>query len=135
MVTLAVIASYDGTNGGLNFNGYANGEAAFVVPEGWTVEVRYDNFSIRPHSAGVVSMELVDESQMPPEPAFEGAITENFISGLIGQEAFSFTADEQGTYAIVCGVPGHASSGQWLVLEVGAPDVEPAFQTSDEPSA
>lgn len=131
-VTLSVIAAYDSSNGGLNFNGYANGEATFVVPEGWTVEIQYDNESAMPHSAGVVPTDVVDRQRIPTQPVFEGAITDSFLGGTTQPESFSFTADQQGTFAIVCGVPGHGASGQWIALEVGASDVEPAFQTGND---
>jgi hypothetical protein len=33
-------------------------------------------------------------------------------------QVFSFTVDKAGTYALVCGVPGHAVAGMWDVLKV-----------------
>ena len=34
-VTLDLVAGQDGTNGGWNFNGHANGDVTVVVPEGF----------------------------------------------------------------------------------------------------
>jgi glucose dehydrogenase len=34
------------------------------------------------------------------------------------KQSFTFTASATGTYAIVCGVPGHAVAGMWDVLQV-----------------
>jgi hypothetical protein len=54
-VNLTVIAALDPTNGGLNFNGYADGNAIYRVPEGATVEVTFKNLSTQsPHSAMIV---------------------------------------------------------------------------------
>ncbi len=127
-VTLTVIAAYDNTNGGLNFNGYANGEATYLVPEGWTVNVNFENRADLPHSAMIVPQDAVSEQQMP-EPVFDGAAVSDPNAGVTGTAEFSFTASAAGTYAMACGVPGHAASGHWIVFEVGSSDVQPAFQT------
>ncbi|MBE2270620.1 MAG: PQQ-binding-like beta-propeller repeat protein [Anaerolinea sp.] len=127
-VTLTVIAAYDSTNGGLNFNGYANGGATYVVPEGWTVNVNFENRADLPHSAMIVPQDAVDQQQLP-DPVFEGAAIGDPYAGVTGTAEFSFTASEVGTYALACGVPGHAASGHWIVFEVGSSDAQPAFQT------
>jgi uncharacterized cupredoxin-like copper-binding protein len=45
-------------------------------------------------------------------------------------QEFSFTAGEEGEYALACGVPGHASQGQWINFVVGPSDAQPSFETS-----
>jgi len=127
-VTLNVIAAYDETNGGLNLNGYANGDATYVVPEGWTVNVNFENRADLPHSAMIVPQDSVSQQQLP-DPVFEGAAVPDPYTGVTGTAEFSFTAGEAGTYALACGVPGHAASGHWILFEVGASDVQPAFET------
>jgi outer membrane protein assembly factor BamB len=126
-VNLTVIAALDGSNGGLNFNGFANGNATYIVPQGWTVNVHFENQSSLPHSAIIVPQDAVSQNDLP-EPVFSGASTADPHAGTTQPEDFSVTAQEQGTYAMACAVPGHAAQGQWIVFEVGGSDAEPSFQ-------
>lgn len=126
-VTLTVIAALDDTNGGLNFNGYANGNATFVVPQGWTVEVEFRNQSSLPHSAMIVPQDAVSQQQLP-DPVFEGAAIDDPYAGTTEPATFTFTAAEQGSYALACGVPGHAASGHWINFEVAASDAQPEWR-------
>lgn len=125
-VNLTIIATLNDANGGFNFNGYANGNATITVPVGWTVNVDFQNNSDFPHSAGVVPMDTVSQTNVG-DAVFEGAANSDFEGGLTGSGSFSFTASEQGTYAMACGVPGHAQDGMWITFEVGGAEVEPSF--------
>jgi cytochrome c oxidase subunit II len=129
-VTLTVIAAYDETNGGLNFNGYANGEATYTVPQGWTVNVEFQNNADLPHSAMIVAQDAVSEQQLP-DPVFEGASTSDPFTGTTESGSFSFTAESEGSYALACGVPGHAANGHWIVFEVAASDTQPSLQLGE----
>lgn len=128
-VTLNIIATLDDTNGGLNFNGFANGNATVTVPQGWMVNVNFENRSDFPHSVGVVPMDSIDQERIP-DPVFEGAALGDLYAGITGSASFSFTAGEQGEYALACGVPSHAQRGQWINFIVGGSDVEPTFESS-----
>src|SRR2546422_9360276 len=41
IVRLQIVGAADGTNGTMNFNGYAQGEMRVIVPLGWTVHVSF----------------------------------------------------------------------------------------------
>lgn len=127
-VTLTVIAALDSSNGGMNFNGFADGNATYTVPEGWTVNVQFDNSSNLPHSAMIVPLDSVNQTELP-EPIFEGASTNDPYAGQTSSSEFSFTASEQGEYAMACGVPGHSAQGQWIYFIIGSSDTQPSFET------
>lgn len=112
-VTVTLIASYDGTNGGFNFDGYSR-ELQFTVPRGWTVDVVCKNRGPLRHSCAVVS------GAGAMEPAFPGAETPQAAVGLeAGTTAsFSFRASRVGVYRFTCLVPGHEAARMWDVLEV-----------------
>lgn len=132
-VRITVIAAYDSTNGGMNFNGYTKGAATYTVPAGWTVEVVYDNAGDVPHSAVVVEQRMVRRVRVG-EPAFNGASTKNPVEGSTSRETFTFTAAEAGEFAIACGFPSHALSGHWLKLNVEEGADAPSLKLPEKPA-
>jgi sulfocyanin len=126
-VEVAIVGNKS-AGGGFAFNGYQRGGMTLTVPVGWQVVVHFENDDTTPHSAAVVASGGHTQVTPPSTPAFAGATTPNFSSGLPkgGQATFSFEASKAGTYEFVCGVPGHAISGQWDALVVSA--------TADAPS-
>jgi plastocyanin len=105
--------------GGFNFNGYGNGQMVITVHAGDTVTVIFTNNSTIPHSAVITAYSnRLSNSIMPP--AFPGASTPDPTAGIVREvtQTFTFVASTVGTYAIVCGVPGHAQAGMWDVLKV-----------------
>lgn len=133
LVHLTVYAAFDSTNGGLNFNGYANGDATYTVPAGWTVEVTFKNLSTQsPHSNMIVPDGAQSQVRMP-DPVFAGASTPDPESGITpGTQVYRFTPDQQGRFVMACSIPGHASAGHWIWFQVGAPDSQPSFQIGDQ---
>lgn len=127
-VTLTLIGGMGMANSNLNFNGRSRGDATVTVPEGYTVRVTFTNEGTLPHSAMVVPPEAVTEA-VPTEVAFEGATTPNPNNGTNPGDTveFEFVADQQGEYAILCAIPGHALGGQWIHIVVGAADAEASF--------
>ncbi|HEY8283254.1 MAG TPA: sulfocyanin-like copper-binding protein, partial [Chloroflexota bacterium] len=127
--TLTLIAGYSNAVSGFNFNGYGNGQMVISVPVGYHVTVDFSNQGLLPHSAEVTpSADKNLPSNFPL--AFSGAASINPASGIVkGQTSnFSFVANKAGTYALVCGVPGHAAAGMWEVFQVtagGQPSVVP----------
>jgi uncharacterized cupredoxin-like copper-binding protein len=133
-VKITLIAAWNETNFWMNLNGYSHGRAAFAVPTGWTVEVVFINPSPSPHSSIVVEREMVRKVQVGV-PAFEGASTENPITGIsAGKATFSFTASASGQYAFSCGVPNHAMAGHWVALEVSDDLKVPTVALGDAPA-
>jgi hypothetical protein len=58
-------------------------------------------------------------------PAFPGSSSPDPSAGIAKlkvPQVFSFTASKVGTYAILCGVPGHAIGGMWNVFKVANVD-------------
>jgi sulfocyanin SoxE-like protein len=120
-VTITLIASYDGTNGGFNFDGYSR-FLMWTVPRGWTVRVVCKNHGSLRHSCAVV------QGSDSTKPAFHGAATPHPRTGLEqGQTArFTFRANKTGVFRVACLVPGHENARMWDVLKIrrgGKPSV------------
>ncbi len=120
---LTIIGNDGSTNGGENFDGYANGKLTFVVPRGWNVVV---NFSVSassgiPHSLGVMPANG-KFSMTSPRPVFAGAATPNAVDGTPPGDKVTmhFKVTKAGKYRLECLVPGHAQLGMWDWLVVPA---------------
>lgn len=126
-VTIELVAGQTNANNSWNYNGYYNGNATIVVPEGFEVTIDFENADqVNPHSVGVDAQVGNYPSVFEGvEPAFEGAVTEGAAemstSTQPGEsETITFTASEAGEYALVCYVPAHAVTGMWIGFEVSA---------------
>ena len=108
MVTL--VAGYDGSNNGFNFDGYGRGELLVSVPHGWRVRITCTNHGALGHSCAVV------RGPMTITPAFRGAATPILPTG--AHTTFSFVATRLGTYRLACLVPGHEEARMYDVLVV-----------------
>lgn len=119
---LTIVADYNQVGSGFNFNGYNQGHMTMTVPLGAKVVVSFTNKADLAHSVVITS--YAARTQVGPfVPAFPGATSPNAGSGMAKvsvPQVFSFTARVAGTYAIVCGVPGHAVGGMWDILKVAA---------------
>ena len=120
-VTITLIASYDGENGGFNFDGYSR-TLMWTVPRGWTVRVVCKNHGPLRHSCAVVRSADVST------PAFPGAEIPRPGVGLVAGQTrrFSFRATKKGVYRFACLVPGHEVARMWDVLKItrgGKPSV------------
>lgn len=127
-VVIDLVAGSTDSNNRWNFNGYANGDATVVVPEGYAVTLNFENRDpVNYHSVGVLeqaaSYPAIFDAAVP---VFEGAMTTNATSMTEatapggGSESISFTASAAGEYALVCPVPAHAVTGMWIGFEVSA---------------
>lgn len=135
--TLEIVAAETSDNmNGWNFNGYYDGNATVVVPEGYEITINFENQDqVNPHSVGIdeqVGDYPANFSEVTP--AFEGAVSEGAAqmgtSTQPGQsETFTFTASEAGDYAMVCYVPAHGNQGMWIRFRVSA-DGEAGLRTS-----
>jgi Sulfocyanin (SoxE) domain len=101
-------------------NGYRNGEARLVVPLGWTVKWNWRNADSASRHSLVV---MTQREKIPLEggrPAFSNAMTREVTTGLPagGTDQTTVQADEAGWYWLLCGVPNHALSGEWIELRV-----------------
>jgi uncharacterized cupredoxin-like copper-binding protein len=119
--TITLIASYDGTNGGFNFDGYSR-ELMWTVPRGWRIRVVCENRGPLRHSCAVV------KNSLSTKPAFKGASTPQPKTGLAAGEkaTFRFRASKAGSYRFACLVPGHEDARMWDVLKItrhGRPSV------------
>jgi uncharacterized cupredoxin-like copper-binding protein len=118
--SVTIIAAYNEVGAGFNFDGYRVGQMTITVPLGAKVVVSYTNPSDVAHSVVITSYAL--RNQVGPfPPAFPGSSSPNPTSGVAKlkvPQVFSFTASKVGTYAILCGVPGHAIGGMWDVFKV-----------------
>jgi uncharacterized cupredoxin-like copper-binding protein len=120
-VTITLIASYNGTNNGFNFDGYSR-FLMWTVPRGWTVRVVCQNRGPLRHSCAVV------HGADSATPAFRGATTPQPRLGLeAGHTAtFTFRASRKGVYRFACLVAGHEEARMWDVLTIargGKPSV------------
>jgi hypothetical protein len=120
-----VLAAWNTNNGGLNFNGYANGEARLVIPVGWQVKVKLFNSSLdlahsavitRPYPAGQFPIEAG-----PTEAAVPRAYTKSPVNGMYNDgDDFDFKPTESrvGEYYLLCGVTTHGIAGMWIHLSI-----------------
>lgn len=118
-VTLTLIAGYNNALSGFNYDGYGNGKMVISVPRGYRVNVVFSNKAQFPHSA--VFTPFADKDRQDGYPlAFKGSASPDPADGLLAGsvQRFSFVAGKTGTYALVCGVPGHEPIGMWDVLKV-----------------
>lgn len=124
-VSLDVQAGWNPNNGALNFNGYYEGDMTIVVPSGWTVKTAVMNHDgMLPHS--LLITKPYPRDGIPPEAgesqvAINKAYTDNPVGGLAPnqKDSFSFRApNEDGSYWLFCGVPGHGLQGMYVNLRV-----------------
>jgi Sulfocyanin (SoxE) domain len=120
-VTITLIASYNGENGGFNFDGYSR-FLMWTVPRGWTVRVVCTNRGPLRHSCAVV------RGADSAKPAFRGATTPQPQIGLEAGHAarLAFRARKKGVYRFASLVPGDESARMWDVLTItrgGRPSV------------
>lgn len=117
---LTVIATLTTYNYGMNFNGFAKGEAGYDIPVGWKVKVKFCNNSPVPHSIIVVeASEAKTKINLGEEPYFDGGMTPTPIKGTTSKvENFEFVVDEGGKFALACGFPTHSVNGHWIYLNV-----------------
>jgi plastocyanin len=118
--SVTIQAAYNEVGSGFNFDGYNMGHLTIIVPLRAKVVVDFTNRSDVPHSVVITAYNL-RSSVGPFPPAFPGASIPNPSAGVANlkvPEVFSFTASKVGTYAMVCGVPGHAVGGMWDVFQV-----------------
>ena len=114
-VSLTLIAAYNNTQSGFNFNGGANGKLTITVPQGDKVSITFTNKASLPHSAEIIAYAKTPAALTSVSPAFKGASSPNPTAGSpAGQTStFSFTATKAGKYILVCAVPGHIAAGMW----------------------
>ena len=128
LVTFTLTSAYNGNNGSWNYNGFYNGSANLVVPEGWDVNLKFVNpdGNYR-HSVAVIKM--WDGDNVPQEAdaslvAIARAYSLSPAQGCLScEEDVKFKAKNRddytiGKYSAFCGVPGHGGSGMWLGFSV-----------------
>ena len=124
-VKLEIIAGKTDAVNYWNFNGYANGGATIVIPDGYSVSLSFtNNDPIMPHSLGIG--EKVDTFPAMFDsitPAFDGALSSNPTDMMSATksgetEELAFTAAGVGEYAVICYIPGHATVGMWIGFNV-----------------
>jgi sulfocyanin len=131
-VDVSIVAGKNAGDGGFDFNGYQRGGMTVTVPTGWRVVLHFENVSTLAHSLIVLPSSGAQQAAPSGPPAFPGAMTKDLSAGLANgtKTTLTFTASKPGTYAFVCGVPGHAVAGMWDKLVVSdaakAPSVTPA---------
>jgi hypothetical protein len=103
-----------------------------TIPVGWQIVVHFQNAGTLAHSFAVLPSGAHNQVSPAAPPAFAGATTPNFPAGLPRgtDQNLTFDASKSGRYEFVCGVPGHAVTGQWDVLVISdaadSPNVTPA---------
>jgi hypothetical protein len=110
------------------FNGYRDGGATLLVPSKATIVMNFVNKDGTPHSAIVISGDG-SIPNAPTDPAIPRAYTNKVLEGLAqeAKDVMRFPVPENGTYRIVCGVPGHGLSGMWIWLKADPAVKQPTF--------
>lgn len=134
MVTIQLVAGQTDANTHWNFNGYHDGNATVVVPEGYEITLKLENQDQAvAHSVGVDEQAggypATFDRVTPP---FRGAVTSGatklaYATQPGESETITFNVSEAGNYALVCYVPAHATQGMWIrfvVSDKGAVGVE-----------
>jgi PQQ-dependent dehydrogenase (methanol/ethanol family) len=118
---LHIVAS-PGEDGKITLDGLRDGALRLEIPQGWKVNVTYVGHDREADHSLVLGQQAGDA-----EAAFEGATTSTPTLGTVAAvpEYFTFTASTQGTFALGCGVDGHAADGEWGTVEVVSPDAPP----------
>jgi hypothetical protein len=113
----------------LSFNGSRTGRHSVTVPLGWSVVGQFVNRDpVHAHSAIVIE-EAYPLPTVPPPAAFPQAFTRGVEDGLAlnARDDITFTASREGSFLVVCGVPGHAEGGQRMQLVVTSAVNVPAY--------
>lgn len=115
-VTLTLIAAYNKSNQGFNFDGGYKGNMTVTIPVGYQVTVNLENHAQLPHSAAIIAA----TGSSAAGPVIAGAATPNPLTGTPpGQTAtFSFKTAKTGHYRIGCLFPGHLILGMYLDLNI-----------------
>lgn len=113
-VQITLVAGYDSTFAGFNFDGYGKGRLIFSVPQGWRVTVHCVNHGGTYHSCSLV------RGALSGTIVFPGATSPNPGTGLApgASSTFTFVAERTGAYRFVSLVPGQEEAGMWVVLQV-----------------
>jgi sulfocyanin len=128
-VDLTLIAAFDKSNSGYNFNGGSHGAHRITVPSGWQVRLTLVNRDVIPHSVAVVREQKLVPMRIA-RPDIAGAASPALEQGLPAgarQDHIAFVAAPPGEYLIACGVPGHAVLGSYLRLTVSSGAARPAY--------
>ena len=136
LVTFTLTSAYNGNNGSWNYNGFYNGSANLVVPQGWNVNLKFVNPDGN-YRHSIAGIKMWDGDNVPQEAddalvAIARAYSLSPAQGCLScNEDVKFKAKNRddytiGEYSLFCGVPGHGGSGMWLgfsVKDVDAPFV------------
>lgn len=120
-VEIYIIATFDKSNYGMNFNGVSKSEGGYEIPLGWKVKATFCNNSAVPHSVMVVEEDAAERKiNLGAAPYFEGAATPkpNTAGTTDKIEKFEFTPDEAGHFSLACGFPTHSANGHRIFLKV-----------------
>lgn len=120
-VEVYIIATFDKSNYGMNFNGVSKSEGGYEIPLGWKVKVTFCNNSDVPHSVMVVEADTAERKMNLGEtPYFDGATTPkpNTLGTTSKIEKFEFTPDEVGDFSFACGFPTHSANGHRIFLKI-----------------
>lgn len=131
-VEFRLTAGMTALNGGMNFDGATKGALTVTVPVQWHVTLHFLNDDENmPHSAEVTSVQNPLPAT-PGKPVFPGAESRNATLGVDAgsKQDVHFTADQAGSYLIVCEVPGHGAAGMWIRLVVSATVTRPEVQAT-----
>lgn len=136
-LTVKVIANATNANSGMNFDGYSNGDMQIQIPQGWLVQVSFQNHSsMMPHSAMIVP--LNQHSKVSGfTPAFPRASTPSPTSGTMQGMTllFKFKANKSGKFALICGLPGHSAGGMWDKVTVSSKFKTPSVMVTKDNSS
>jgi len=118
-VKFNLVAAWDGSNNGFNYNGYYAGNLTLKVPDGWKVDVEFINRDASAAHNIIVTKPYV-ENNIPEYVGSEDAVlrrayTEDLYVG--EQETMHFIA-KAGLYWFFCGINGHGINDMWINFEV-----------------
>jgi sulfocyanin len=138
-VAMDVIAGFNPNNNAWNFNGYYEGNATVVVPEGWRVEIAFSTRDANyPHSLVVIddpgSPDAFPEEAGREQVAISRAYSKSPTEGIFGndKDKILFKAAPAGDYLWFCGVHGHGLAGMWIHFRITADAEAPHLLIADD---
>ena len=130
-VELTMIAAYDQSNNGYNFNGGFNGSHHVTVPLAWRVAVTLVNRDVIPHSFVVIRPVRYLPLRID-RPALPGAASRTHQVGVPAggrEDGIEFVAGQPGAYLLACGITAHTAGGSYLRLTISADAKVPTYET------
>ncbi|HXT38119.1 MAG TPA: PQQ-binding-like beta-propeller repeat protein [Chloroflexota bacterium] len=130
-LVIDVTAGATSANSGFNFDGYAKGNANFIVPAGWDVSIIFTNKSALQHNVAIAtSIKTSPPAVIPSVLGPQETLPELGTATGSPPEYINFQATQIGKNYLVCTVPGHLQAGMWIYFTESTTAHVPSIEAS-----